>query len=96
MKKYKIYAGLGGTFGGAKYVCTKEFKTHYQAEQYAFDCASDIYDSKSGINGIRNIPQIMKEENIDLFLAEDMFYDEAETWMSYYVEEIISKDCNKK
>lgn len=45
MKKFKIYAGLGGGFGGADYIDTLEFNNKDEALDYAYQEAVYIKES---------------------------------------------------
>jgi hypothetical protein len=50
--KYNIYAGLGGTLGGAQYRGTGEFENFDDAEDYAYRIAVEDYESYEGYHGI--------------------------------------------
>ena len=49
MQKYIIYAGLGGSFGGATYRGTGDFKSLADAENEAYQLAVEEYESENGI-----------------------------------------------
>lgn len=86
--KYNIYAGLGGSFGGATYQGTGDFSSLDSAEEMAYRIASDEYESYEGYHGIRGWSDIADEEGLDYEEDEDeineMYEDEKESWMEYY------------
>lgn len=94
MKKFKIYAGLGGGFGGADYVGTLEFDNRDEALNYAYQEATDIYESYEGTNGILSMEEI--EEDLRKSWGEEpgdddvreCYLEELEYWIEYYVEEV--------
>lgn len=88
--KYNIYAGLGGSFGGAQYHCTGDFNDEDEATQYAFELAVEEYESYEGHYGIKSWYDIAEEvelnpddpdneEEID-----DLYNEERESWIEYY------------
>lgn len=85
IQKWKIYAGLGGGFGGAHYKetisCTKE-----EAEDYAYQAAIEEYESHEGSHGLRTLEEIMEEEGYDEEEAQELYNDERESWLDYYVK----------
>lgn len=84
MKNYNIYAGLSGGFGGASYVGTLQNTDEKEAFDYAFEEACNIYDSYAGYHGIRDIADIMDEEEVNENEAEDIYIEERESWLDYY------------
>ena len=86
MTKYAIYAGLGGSLGGARYEGTYEFSEEDEATEYAFEVACMVYDSYAGLHGLRTHSEIMEEEDCDEGVAEDIYMEERENWISYYAE----------
>ena len=90
---YRIYAGLGGSFGGANYIETKEFRSEEEAAEYAYECALEVYDSYEGLNGLPSMQDIADENDLDLdnsedqIIAQEMYNEEVEGWLDYYVEE---------
>ena len=52
MTQYNIYAGLGGSFGGATYQYTSEFEDIDEAIDAAYTEAVEIYDSYEGLHGL--------------------------------------------
>lgn len=91
MPWFKIYAGLGGGFGGANYQGTYEFDTHEDAEQAAYEQAVKEYKSYEGNYGIMDWEEC-KEACIDEAGWDsdddsvDAYYqEEIESWIDYYV-----------
>lgn len=97
--KFKIFAGLGGGFGGAEFQYIKEFASLEDAEEAAWSAAADIYDSYKGMHDLRTVSEIIEEdlqgkEYADLLeeellaVAEEIYFEERESWLDYYVEEV--------
>lgn len=83
MKKWKIYAG---SLNRAEYIETFE-GTEEQAAKLAWEYACEDFESYAGLHGTRDITDIMIEENLEWDEAEDIFNDERESWLDYYVIE---------
>lgn len=96
MKKYDIYAGLGGGFGGAHLVAeAEEFENQEAAVKYAYECALEEYQSYEGCYGIVSYGDILNyPEDYGLedgFTEEDVqeiYQEEIESWITYCVEEV--------
>lgn len=107
MPLFKIYAGIGGGFGGAFYQYTEEFETEEQAMTAAYDMACDIYDSQEGC-GCDGYEQFIEEatdqldendyENASEYgcaleeYASEASAEARESWIDYYVEETDSME----
>lgn len=99
MEKYNIYAGLGGSFGGAQYLYTIEVNSKEEAEEIAYHEAIEVYQDFEGTYGIMdwNDCAISLDidpytENNDLISRVDESYNkEIENWIVYYVI-LTSKD----
>lgn len=91
MEKYNIYAGLSGSFGGASFITTEEFKSLDDAYEYAYDCAVEIYESYVGYHGLRTVEDIMEEEEVNESEAIEIYQEEMEGWIDYYAI-LTSKD----
>ena len=97
MKQYNIYAGLGGSFGGAKYQYTGLYETREEAEEEAFQTACEDYEQYEGLYGLYgwkdatndycNDQEIDPEDLTDEDTQEiENYYDEGrESWIDYYV-----------
>lgn len=85
IKKWAIFAGLGG---GINSVCFHEFlETSYaDAIQYAYQLAEQDYESYVGMYGLREFSTIMEEDDVDEEEAQNIYNEERESWISYYVE----------
>ena len=90
MKKYNIYAGLGGGFGGAKYSGSGEFESEEDASEVAYDIACEEYESYEGYHGILDWHDVAEandldpddEDNYDAIL--ELYNEERESWIEYY------------
>lgn len=87
-EKYRIFAGLGGGFGGANEEGEYEFKDEEAALEYAYERACEAYDMYAGLHGLRSVADIMEEDDCDGEYAEDVYNEERENWLDYYVEEV--------
>ena len=88
MNLYNIYAGLSGSFGGASYRGTGEFKSHADAEEEAYTLAIEEYESYEGYHGIMSWHDVAEENGLDIFEdsaeIDDLYSDEREGWLDYY------------
>lgn len=91
--KFNIYAGMSGGFGGATYVTTDDFVTAADAQEYAYQCALDDYQSYEGMHGIlswADCLETLKEEYNDDDVSyddvDDYYQNEIESWIEYYIE----------
>ena len=93
MGYYKIYAGLGGGFGGAEYLWTDEYNSEDEAVEYAYSQACELYYGYQGLRGLFN-REIALEDNPSLTEDEliEMELEDLETWIDYYVIETDSID----
>ena len=89
MKKYRLYSGLGGGFGGAVYQETVECATQEEANDAAYELACQDYESYAGTNGIRDFAEIMEEEDCSEEEAEQIYNDDRDSWIEYWAEEEI-------
>ena len=85
---YRIYAGLGGSFGGAQLIGEWEFDSREAAESAAFAAACDEYENYDGMYGLRSVDEIAEEEECDEDEALRVWEEERESWLDYYVEEV--------
>ena len=92
MKKYNIYAGLSGGFGGAQLVAeTEEFENQDAAESYAYQCAFEEYQSYEGYHGLTSYNDIKEnpeeyglDENPEAEDVDEVYTEEVENWIEYY------------
>ena len=94
MKKFKIYYGLGGGFGGAKFSHIEECRDKYEAEEIACELAWEEYESYSGCHGLTSEDEIrenLEDYGLDETATEqdihEAYQEEVESWISYHVEE---------
>lgn len=102
MPLFKIYAGMGGGFGGATYQYTEEFDTKEQAMAAAYESACEFYDSQEGCGcdgysefieeAIQNLDENDYEDESDYGNALEEYANELssearESWIDYWVEE---------
>lgn len=94
MKKFEIYAGLSGGFGGARYRGIEEFETEEEAFNYAWETAVMEYQSHEGFHGILSEGEI--EEKLREEWGEDpsedsvreIYLDKMKSWITYYAKEV--------
>lgn len=98
MAWYKIYAGLGGGFGGAHFQSTEEFPNENQACSYAYKVAVTEYKSYEGYHGILSWEDCQEDLNDSFpdmdFDDEDVdnhYQEEIESWIEYYVRPATSE-----
>ena len=99
MSLFNIYAGLGGSFGGAVYRETMEFNDLNDAETHAYNLARDEYEQYEGLHGIKSWGDVAEEMGFDPDDNElsqerkeeieeeisDYYMEEVEQWIEYYV-----------
>lgn len=93
MSKYKIFAGLGGGFGGAEYVETREFVTEKDANDYAYELACQDYEMYEGMHGLPDFGDIEEDpeyyglmEDASSEEIEEVYIEARDGWIEYYVE----------
>ena len=89
--KYKIYAGLGGGFGGATYQATEDYASMDEALADAYNLAVEEYQSYEGMYGImswEDCREDLEESGFDYDdeTVDNRYQEELESWLSYYVE----------
>lgn len=92
-KEYNIYAGLGGGFGGAQYQYTGLFDSPKEADEEAYQAASEEYESYSGYHGLLTYEEALEtarnenpgksEEELQEYIDE-LFEEDKENWIEYY------------
>ena len=93
---YIIGYGLSGGFGGARNFEVIQADTQEDAESWAWESACDEYESYVGMYGLRDLSQIMEEDDIeDEDEAIQVYEEERETWLEYGVKP-YSKEYEKK
>lgn len=103
MPFYKIYAGLGGGFGGASYQLTDEYESYESAMEHAYQLACDSYEMQegSGCDGWEDfLAEAESEVCMSDFNDDEEEYQQAieeyaaqaseearESWVDYHVVE---------
>lgn len=82
---YKIRYALGGGFGGCELADWEEVEcdTLEDAQDLAYQEAAEIYHSEAGGSGIRDIQEIMEDDDCDEAAAEEIYSDDMESWLEY-------------
>lgn len=96
MAWFKIYAGMGGSFGGAQYQGTYEYADIDEATADAYRIAEEEYQSYEGCHGIMSPEEVEEDLRDSGFIEEDLtdsevadmidsyYHEEIESWISYY------------
>ena len=94
MAWFKIYAGLGGGFGGATYHGTYEYDNIDEACHEAYCLAEEEYQSYEGCHGIMSLEDVEQDLRDSGFIDGDMTDAEVEDCVAdHYLEEIESWIC---
>lgn len=99
MRKFKLYAGLNGGFGGATFQGVYEYRNAQDAELAACQLAAEEYESYGGMCGLLDYEgcyEDLKEsgmiDTIDENEIDDMvtahYFEYMESWLDYYIEEV--------
>ena len=68
---YNIYAGLGGSFGGAQYVGTIRNATAEEALEYAYDIAVEKYEDYTFYDGVHSYSEVEEKMKSDWYLSAE-------------------------
>ena len=95
MPKFKIYAGLSGGFGGARFCEVYECGSRAEAEIYACEVAVEEYESYGGYHGLYTWDSMRQEiaddeydgdiEAVDPEDVDMRMIEEVESWLTYKV-----------
>lgn len=95
MPKFKIYAGLSGGFGGARFCGVYDCADEHEAEEIAREEAMSEYESYGGYHGLYTWDSMRQEIADDLYDGdieqvdpEDVdiaMMEEVEGWLSYRI-----------
>lgn len=98
MSKFKVYAGLGGGFGGAHFHCIVTAKSEDEAMMMARELAIEEYESYGGYHGLytwdsmkETIAEDSYDGDIDAVSDDEVdcaYQEDIESWISYYVKEV--------
>lgn len=105
---YHIYAGMSGGFGGANYCGYYDVEDQAEAESYARAIAIEEYQSYEGYHGILSeyecaqelygegadgeVPEWVWESKSAREEIHEMYIEEIESWIEYYVVEGEEED----
>ena len=93
---YIIGYGLGGGFGGARNFEVIQVDSLEDAEKWAWESACEDYENYAGSNGLRDVSEIMEEDEIeDEDEALQVYEEERENWLDYSAKP-YSKEYEKK
>jgi len=86
--KFRVRGALGGGFGGCENKDWEEVdcQDEDEASEIAFQIAVEEYEMYEGSNGIRTVDDIMNDDDLDEEEAEQVYYDERESWLDYEYE----------
>ncbi len=90
--RFKIKYGLGGGFGGANNEEIIEAENQADADKIAYEACCEHYEVYVGMYGLRDIPQIIEEDEVSEDKAFEIFNDERESWLDYYAEPYIEEN----
>ena len=95
MAKFKIYAGLSGGFGGARFCGVYECEDEREAESIAREQAVEEYESYGGYHGLYTWDSMRQEiaddeydgdiEAVDPDDVDMRLMEEVEGWLTYRV-----------
>lgn len=95
MAKFKIYAGLSGGFGGARFCGVYECDSEQEAETYAREQAIEEYESYGGYHGLYTWDSMRQEiaddeydgdiEAVDPEDVDMRMIEEVEGWLTYRI-----------
>lgn len=85
--RIRIYAGLGGGFGGATYQTTEDYASIDEALEDAYNLSVEEYQSY-GVMSWEDCREELKESGFDYDdeSVDSYYQEELESWLSYYVE----------
>ena len=108
MKQYNIYAGLGGSFGGASYQYTILANSLEEAKNEAWEAACDEFESIAGSHGLYDEENCIEEyclsnnlsrdelDEKDLAVINELYLEERDSWIRFNAvlteEDNIDKD----
>lgn len=81
MPKFKLYAGLGGGFGGAHYCGTYEFKTQEEADRAAYELARKKYENYKSHYDLDDWERVYAD-------CADFNWIAIESWIIWYAKEV--------
>ena len=93
---YIIGYGLSGGFGGARNFEVIQVDNQEEAYKWAWESACEEYENYAGMHGLRDVSQIMEEDEIeDEEDAIQVYEQERENWLDYSAQP-YSKEYERK
>ena len=87
--------GLSGGFGGIHNYEVIETKDESTASMEAWLKACEEYENYVGNHGLRDVGDIMEEDDVSLEEADEIYRDEREDWLDYVVYPFSQAMVNK-
>lgn len=91
MAQFELFAGMGGSFGGAQSCGIYEYDTEEEANAAAYELAVEEYQSYEGLHGIPSYEDVRDEyiemygdEDPDEDLVQEYYEEEMSGWIVYY------------
>lgn len=98
---FKIYGGVSN-WVNAPYQGIYEFDSKEDALTAAWELACEDYDGYAGLHGMMSWEQC-REDYIDSYgeipsdeIVDDLYLEERETWITYYVKEVSGPDADEE
>jgi len=93
---YIIGYGLSGGFGGIRDYEVIEASSQEEADDYAYERSCEYYENYVGMYGLRDVGQIMEEDDIeDEEEAEEYYREEMESWLEYVAFPYTKEKANE-
>lgn len=95
-KKFIIFYGIGGGFGGAQNYEAIFAHSKEEANNIAYESAIEEYESYGGMHGLTSIEDIMgQDEDLSEDEAREQYFQEMESWLDYGVLEYNEENIKK-
>lgn len=95
MAKFELFAGMGGSLGGAQSCGIYEYDNIEEADQAAYELAVEEYQSYEGLHGIPSYEEVYEsyieqygDEDLDEEIVREYYIEEIESWIVYYAERV--------
>ena len=87
--------GLSGGFGGIQNYVVIEASSESNAEDQARLMAVEEYESYAGSNGLREIQDIIDEDEVDEDEAYEIYEQEMDDWLDYEVKPFTKDEYDR-
>lgn len=95
MAKFELFAGMGGSFGGAESCGIYEYDSLEEATMAAYELAVEEYQGYEGLHGIPSYEDVRDEyiatygeEDPDEDLVQEYYEEVISGWIEYYAYEV--------